>query len=216
MGGVDWVRPDGDGGSVHALFRRVPTLAINIAFLLQISPRNPQSATRNSQSAIRPFLLANAAVVLLFAPWISVIVTRLRVDTSYWQGALKLGEALHDIAIRFTLGETVLESAATPWLWLYAVVTVWGIANCGLRIANDKLQVTSKDTTRPAITVLYSSLYLLLPIAAVLALAALTPKFNPLRNAGATGADRALSAGLGAGIGNLTPIPSPQSPVPNP
>ncbi|MCB0117112.1 MAG: glycosyltransferase family 39 protein, partial [Caldilineaceae bacterium] len=108
-------------------------LAINIAFLLQISPRNPQSATRNSQSAIRPFLLANTAVAVLFAPWISVIVTRLRVDTSYWQGAFKLGEALHDIAIRFTLGETVLESAVTPWLWLYAAVTVWGIANCGLR-----------------------------------------------------------------------------------
>ncbi|MEZ4835258.1 MAG: hypothetical protein R2873_25260 [Caldilineaceae bacterium] len=148
-----------------------------------------------------------------------MIVTRLRVDTSYWQGALKLGEALHDIAIRFTLGETVLESAATPWLWLYAVVTVWGIANCGLRIANDKLQVTSKDTTRPAITVLYSSLYLLLPIAAVLALAALTPKFNPLRNAGATGADRALERRAGeqeSGISPQSPVPSPQSPIPNP
>ncbi|MBI1297978.1 phospholipid carrier-dependent glycosyltransferase [bacterium] len=207
--------------------------ALNLAFLSQytIFIRNPQSVIRNPLSAIRPFLLANTAVVLLFAPWIGVLVTRLRVDTSYWAGTFKLGEALHDIAIRFTLGETVLESAATPWLWLYAAVTAlalwqaaggrWQIAVSSWRLADNDAAapLAPRNPQSPTFILLYSSLYLLLPIVAVLALASLTPKFNPRYVMLALpGLIVLWSAGL-TGIHwrfRQRPQHDPQSPIPSP
>jgi hypothetical protein len=80
------------------------------------------------------FLLANLTVFLLFLPWLSVLVTRLSVDTSYWEGTLKLWEALRAIAIRFTVGETVLEAEAIHWLWLYAAVTVMAVVGYWLLV----------------------------------------------------------------------------------
>jgi uncharacterized membrane protein len=211
--------------------------ALNLAYLSQytIFIRNSQSAIRNPQSAIRPFLLANTAVVLLFAPWIGVLVTRLRVDTSYWAGTFKLGEALHDIAIRFTLGETVLESAATPWLWLYAAMTalaLWQIAVSSWRLADN--HAASPLAPRPsplairnpqsaAFILVYSLLYLLIPIAAVLVLASTTPKFNPRYVMLALpGLIVLWSAGIGDWRGARgegrhdpqSPVPSPQSLIP--
>ena len=210
-------------------------LALNVAYFLQ-------HAIRNSPLAIRNFFLANTAVVLLFAPWIGVLVTRLRVDTSYWDGTFKLGEALHDIAIRFTLGETVLESATTPWLWLYAAVTAlalwqvaggrWQIAVSSWRLADNDAaaplasrlsQSATRNPQSPTFILLYSSLYLLLPIVAVLALAAVTPKFNPRYVMLALpGLIVLWSAGIGDWRGARgegrhdpqSPVPSPQSLIP--
>ncbi len=132
-------------------------------------------ATRNAQHSTRRFLVANAAVALLFLPWIGVLVNRLRVDTSYWEGAFKLGEALYHIAIRFTLGETVLDRAATPWLWIYAAVTVLAV----VFMAKDAMRPVSSSTPPALFPILYAVLLFVLPMAAVLTLAWLTPKFNP-------------------------------------
>ena len=88
-------------------------------------------ATRHSgeeivgwKDRVVPFVVANVAVVVLYLPWLANLVTRLRVDRSYWTGTLKLREALLDIALRFTSGETMSERMG---LWLligYAGVTL--------------------------------------------------------------------------------------------
>jgi hypothetical protein len=117
----------------------------------------------------RTLRLAGAyfAVGVLYLPWVTNLTTRLRIDRSYWAGTLKLDEALLDVAQRFTSGETMGESTALWLLLAYAFVTVPAVI--GLRRA--------WPLTRRLVT--YALPWLLLPVAAVLLLAAFVPKFNP-------------------------------------
>ncbi|MEZ4717199.1 MAG: hypothetical protein R2851_14115 [Caldilineaceae bacterium] len=53
------------------------------------------------------------------------VMRRLAVDNSYWQGRLKLNEALRHVLISFTSGETMRAGATALWLLLgFALVTV--------------------------------------------------------------------------------------------
>ena len=63
-------------------------------------------------------LSAGAALRSATCPWLPAMLTRYRVDASYWQGALKLNEALRHVAISWTTGapETMLEADAVRWL----------------------------------------------------------------------------------------------------
>lgn len=133
--------------------------------------RKPQSAVR----ALLPALCANAAVLLLYAPWLGTLFARLQLDSSYWPGRLKLWETLRAVAISFTSGETVLEADATRLLWMYAAVTA-------LALVGSWQQMARGDSTRrfgPLPRLLYPLLLALVPVAGALALAAFTPKFNP-------------------------------------
>ncbi|MEZ4557457.1 MAG: hypothetical protein R2854_13570 [Caldilineaceae bacterium] len=81
-----------------------------------------------------------------------VMLRRLAVDNSYWQGRLKLNEALRHVLISFTSGETMREATAL-WLLLgFALVTVlagalWRAGPAGRR------------------TLLYGLTWLLIPVA---------------------------------------------------
>ncbi len=111
-------------------------LALGVVFLLQTwqSPiPNPQSpiptkfSIFNFQFSI--LISTNLAILLAYLPWFRILFTRLDVDTSYWPGALKLGEAIRHIALLFTSGETVLEADGIRLLWMYATITLlalWG------------------------------------------------------------------------------------------
>ena len=68
--------------------------------------------------------IAHVAVFAAFLPWTPFVIARLNQDASYWQGALKLDEAVRHIFINFTTGESVLESQA-QWIaagWLVVVL----------------------------------------------------------------------------------------------
>jgi hypothetical protein len=112
------------------------------------------------------FILANCVVLLLYLPWMATLFTRLTSDSSYWDGQLKLAEAIRHIAISFTSGETVLEKEATPLLWPYGILTLISVSALLLRRA-----------IQPR-TILYALLWLILPVTGVLLLAEITPKFN--------------------------------------
>ena len=116
---------------------------------------------------LRPLLGAFLAILLLYLPWVGVLLTQLQVDTSYWEGPLKLWEALRHVATRFTSGETVREPQAVVLLGaLHGPVTLLAL-----------LRALGSRERRPA--ALYALLWLGLPVLAILALAATTPKFNP-------------------------------------
>lgn len=109
---------------------------------------------------------AHGLAALAFAPWAVVMLRRLQDDTSYWQGRLKLGEALAETAARFVGGETLPEAAAlAPAL---AVLT--------LTVAGAILLWRRAPHRRTALRV--GALWLLVPVAGVLVLAWFTPKFN--------------------------------------
>ncbi|NJN84367.1 MAG: hypothetical protein HC802_20195, partial [Caldilineaceae bacterium] len=133
---------------------------------VEIGAANVGGTPNPGRSPLPLFLLANLLVLLLYLPWFAVLFTRLSVDTSYWQGQLKIGEALRHIAISFITGETVLESQAIQLLWPYALLT--GVALTALLL---------KRPTQYR-TLHYAVLWLILPIIGVLLLALVVPKFN--------------------------------------
>ncbi len=94
----------------------------------------PESRGRAANHLIA-FVAAGGAIVVLYLPWLPAMLTRYRVDRSYWQGALKLGEALRHVAVSFTAGapETMLEADAVRLLpWFGAVL---GVAAAALVLA---------------------------------------------------------------------------------
>jgi uncharacterized membrane protein len=114
-----------------------------------------------------PALLAGLGVLLLYLPWLPALLTRYRVDRSYWGGALKLGEAIRHVAISFTSAapETMLEPDAVQLLPFF-----------GLALALAAAALLLDRKRRPALGWLL--IVLIVPVVGVLALASRTPKFN--------------------------------------
>ena len=63
-------------------------------------------------------------VIAAYLPWLPNALRRFGEDASYWQGTLKLDEALRHIAISFSTGETVLEQQAIPLAWAVAALAL--------------------------------------------------------------------------------------------
>lgn len=143
-------------------------LAYGLWFLIAWAPdltRLPpgQRAWRKLAFAVGAAL----AIGLLYLPWLPAMLTRYQVDRSYWQGALKLWEALRHIAVSFAAGapETMLEADAVrllPWF--------------GLALAVSIVVLAAGRSRRLALTYLLVALFV--PIIAVLLVASRTPKFN--------------------------------------
>lgn len=164
--------------SILALYTHYFAIFLLIALMLAYGIHILQGAHSSRISLfnrLRPAMLANSIVFLAFLPWLGILLTQLDVDTSYWQGALKLGEALRAVAIRFGVGETLLEAEAVQWLWLTASTTIVCLAVLGYKVVQRRAATVSFTLRNLALIILY----LLLPIAGVLTLASFTPKFNP-------------------------------------
>ncbi len=115
------------------------------------------------------FATVNGIILLGYLPWLPAMLNRFAVDSSYWSGSLKLGEALLDVGMNFTVGatEVMLEGDALIWLIvLGAAALLWLIA---IAFGGHKRE------QRPLMLLL---LWLLVPIILILALAYRTPKFN--------------------------------------
>ncbi|MFZ1241609.1 MAG: hypothetical protein WAV66_19960, partial [Anaerolineae bacterium] len=119
--------------------------------------------------------LATVAVLLLYIPWLPFLLNRYQVDASYWQGPLKIGEALRHLAIALTLGapEMMLETTAVAWL------PAWGLILAAALLGLVLLLRQVADRRRAGLALIFLLLYLLLPVVLILLLAVRTPKFNP-------------------------------------
>ena len=119
------------------------------------------------------FAAANGIILLGYLPWLPAMLNRFAVDSSYWSGSLKLGEAMVDVAMNFTVGatEVMREGDALlwlPWFGLAALLWLGAVAAGGRRGGRNSEQ-------RPLMLIL---LWLLIPTILILALAYRTPKFN--------------------------------------
>ena len=166
-------------------------LAYGVCVILACIPRLVRPASRRrAVRQLAAFGGAALAIVILYLPWLPAMLTRYRVDRSYWQGALKLGEALRHVAVSFTAGapETMLEADAVrllPWFGIAFILAagalVWrGIkGRKGERERGRTGEGENGSSTRSTIwSLVYLSTSLLVPIIAILALASRTPKFN--------------------------------------
>ncbi|HID61398.1 MAG TPA: phospholipid carrier-dependent glycosyltransferase, partial [Anaerolineae bacterium] len=131
-------------------------------------------------------LAAFAAVALAYLPWVPFVLHRYQADVSYWQGALKLNEVLRKTLISFSLGETVIETIAVRLIVGYLAVLIISLVALALRAKEYGAGANSHTpflTPHPKSLVPYPLflllLYLLLPIALIIALSYRNPKFSP-------------------------------------
>ena len=120
--------------------------------------------------------IAFAAVVAAFLPWTPFVIARFGQDASYWQGALKLDEAIRHIFISFTTGESVLESQA-QWIaagWLLVLLVGLVVRWFGRRTRARNWDPQSPNNHPAAFLVMY----LVIPLALLLLLFSRNPKFN--------------------------------------
>ena len=131
-----------------------------------------------SRSKLLPLLLAFSGSVLLFAPWLPILLARLGDDPSYWPGALKLNEAIRKVAITFIAGETVIEQIG--WWLTLAFLTLIVLSFICLLIPN---QPTSPSHPNSSfifhLSSLFLTLWLFIPLVLILTLSYQSPKFNP-------------------------------------
>jgi uncharacterized membrane protein len=130
--------------------------------------------------ALAAFAVCCLSIALLYLPWLPAVLNRYAADRSYWQGALKINEALRHLAISFTTGapETMLERNAVrllPWFGVALVVAAGALLWPGRRGAEGRRD----GGARVILVFVYLSTCLLVPLLAVLLLASRTPKFNP-------------------------------------
>lgn len=128
------------------------------------------AAARPARAAAARWLGLGGSVAFVavgYLPWLPAMLTRYRVDASYWQGRLKLGEALRHVAISLAAGapETMLEADAVGWLPWFGVALLAALVGLAL----------SRWRGRAALLLVV----LVVPAALVLALASRNPKFNP-------------------------------------
>ncbi|MEZ4729454.1 MAG: glycosyltransferase family 39 protein [Caldilineaceae bacterium] len=143
-------------------------LGLGLAFLLHHFVRQPFGVALRDRR-LAGFLGTHLAILVVYLAWIGALFRQLTTDASYWQGQLKVWEALRTIALRFTQGETVAEQTAVPGLLLYAGITLLLLLILGG-------QVRRHDAARKML--LYALCWLAFPIGGVLGLAAFVPKFN--------------------------------------
>ena len=120
--------------------------------------------------------IAFAAVVAAFLPWTPFVVARFGQDASYWQGALKLDEAIRHIFINFTTGESVLEAQA-QWIAAGWLVVLLGSLVAGW-LANRRQPPKDRVVQTSDHPIVFTILYLLVPLTLLLLLFSRNPKFN--------------------------------------
>jgi mannosyltransferase len=174
-------------GKVHSLGRRDSGRA---------SPGLPAAADRlvrrwmqaRAWRLILEGLVAFAVIILAYLPWVPFMLYRYRADVSYWQGTLKLNEALRKVLFSFSLGETVMEDMSFGFGEVviervgvklavgYGMIALIALAAIAFP---KRASYKTRDILRPPSSVLFLLLYLLFPIALIIALSYHIPKFSP-------------------------------------
>ena len=134
----------------------------------------------------REGLVALLAALIAYAPWLPYLFTRYESDVSYWTGQLKLDEAIRKVGISFSVGESVVEGTG-QWLALgFGLVLL--ICLAALLLPQLGRPQASYATCEEAATtaghprlagVVFLLLYLVVPVALLLATTYRTPKFSP-------------------------------------
>ncbi len=133
------------------------------------------SSGRTRWLLIRQIVVVHLTIGLLFGAWLLPLFTQLNTDNSFWQGEFKVGDAFQGILVRFVVGETVLETQTTPYLFVAAVITLLALARL-LQMGVTTRAKSQRNQSCP--TLLYGVLWLAFPVGGVLTLALFVPKFN--------------------------------------
>lgn len=137
-------------------------IALGLAYLALYRPLHPGAR----HLPLLGFTLSQLVILLLYTPWFSVLFMRLSVDASYWQGELKVEEALRHAGVSFVTGETLFERQAVLLGSVIGLLTVVAIVLAWRRAPQ----------MRPAVA--FGLLWFVIPLVGVVMLASVAPKFH--------------------------------------
>jgi hypothetical protein len=127
-------------------------------------------------------ILLSLSISVLYLPWLPFPLTRYGVDTSYWPGALGLGEVARKLFIAFSLGETLREGVGFQLAIGYGLILLSSLISLVRRSRQSKQIPYNTHYVlrfRYHDSLIFLLLYFLVPVALVLLLTLRTPKFNP-------------------------------------
>jgi mannosyltransferase len=147
-----------------------------------LKPRTSTLPLPPTSTSTLTLALTLISILLLYLPWLPFLLTRYGLDTSYWPGALNLGEVARKLFIAFSLGETVKEQVGIRLAVGYGLVLF--ISLVVLLRRTHLTQYRARNTqyaVRPTYkdSLVFLLLYLLVPVTLVLLSVYRTPKFNP-------------------------------------
>jgi mannosyltransferase len=140
-------------------------------------------ALLNLKTRLHPVLLAFGLPLVLYAPWLGIMLTRLGEDRSYWEGQLNITDALTKTLASWVAGHTVLEAEAIRWGFIGLGLAGIGIGilfwnNGGRKTQGAQTGKRKAEHTANFLSPLFLSAWLILPIISYLAVALNRPKFN--------------------------------------
>ncbi len=144
-------------------------LALNLAFGLDWLLRRIELGRRPAPQHTRSlacWLGAQAAALLLFAPWLPIVAAQLDVNATYWHGAVHWKEVVGQTLRAFSVGETLRGSWAQGAVW-----SMLGLALLGT------LSLVWRQRNRLAAALLW--LWMLVPTLILIAITFNRPKFAP-------------------------------------
>jgi hypothetical protein len=119
--------------------------------------------------------------LLLYLPWVGVIVQRLGTDRSYWEGTLSVEMVLEKALASWMVGHSIVEGTAIPLGYLGLGLALAGLITLAWRVLGRPFSLTLKSRI-PALPLHHWFLtffWLLFPLLGFLIVAFHRPKFNP-------------------------------------
>jgi mannosyltransferase len=137
-------------------------LALNLAFLAWwLVPAGPRSRRRAAG-----WLLAQVAVVALFAPWLPYVIVQWGVNATYWHGAVYWKEIVGRTVTAFGVGTALSGRWASGATWSLSLLTLLGTVSLFWH-RRDRLALATLWT------------WVLVPTLALVVITRSRPKFSP-------------------------------------
>ncbi|MDP3046727.1 MAG: glycosyltransferase family 39 protein [Chloroflexota bacterium] len=131
------------------------------------------STDLGSRLAGRDIVLAAAAVVAAYLPWLGITFARFGADASYWEGVLDPAELLTKTFLAFAAGLTATTSEQGAIVLGYSVLLAFGLVT-GVWVA-----VGRPRERRRGDAVIFPLVYLITPIVLLYLVSFDRPKFDP-------------------------------------
>jgi len=104
--------------------------ALNLAFVVALVRAAYAGTWRQARALVVPWLVAQVAVLALFAPWLPLVAAQLERNATYWHGAVGWRQILTQTLMAFSVGTTLeglWAQAATCVLVLLAMLGTYAL-----------------------------------------------------------------------------------------
>jgi mannosyltransferase len=149
-------------------------LFANLAFVEWWLARAARAGWRAARGLLLRWAAAQAAILLLFAPWGRFVAEQYATNATYWHGALGLWQIVRDTALAFAAGDRIHTPLAQA-----AALTLAAVALLGLRAAAQSGSDPAGRGLSRGERAFWLLLWLAVPVTALFAIAHGRPKFAP-------------------------------------